>query len=891
MKLIKNGPAIIIVFLILVISILIAAHPNVEAAEVETTAIFRGFPSDKIGVGQELLIIAYVSPYPPTSTDVFHGFKITVTTPDGTEQIMGPYTSDPAGSKAITYTPDQVGTYSFNFFYPGELFNSTGDTYNSTSKTIFFSVQAEPVVIIYPITEVTVSPDPIGVNQIAEIVVSFTTLPPTSTDVFHDFLLQSWKPPSGIELIGVFNSSTKGEYSVRYTPTETGNYSFRAFYWGEWFSSTDEYYFLAPGTFSPLVVQEVPVFVPLTITVSGSGSTTPSPGTISYEPGDVNIGASADSGWSFSHWILDGVDAGTNPNYVISMFDNHDLTAVFEKDPEIPESLYDLTILISGAGTTNPSTGVLSYQSGASVSVTASPASGWSFSHWILNGANVGSNLNYIITMNANHDLTAVFEYDGPERNNPPNAAIASIKPISGRESAVEGESVSFQGSGYDPDGYIVEYRWTSSLDGLLGTSEDFSISSLSVGTHTIYFDVMDNQGDWSNLASQIIRVEEGTPLGIIAGVVGGIFVPSVGFGTYHFYYRNRLPRCPTTYFGRSPPSSQVKETLKEKTRKEKQKEEEEKKKNTRKRKKGKPFLALTVDLPSNVSKSKSYKAHLTIKNDGKTKAREIQIKTAATPGLILDKTLEKISELKPSEERLLVFPFKVEKHVKKGVYTLRFNVESKNTTPRKIRGYTRAVKIGLLINPAKPNSLIQIKNWLITNFYNWNDMCEGCDKVNSLFAYDIVIISPELEMPPRWVRNISTFVENSQSILLIDKVITTENDVLAETLGYAKMQFEPFSSEKGSLSIIKEHPTTKGFVLEDNIPFSSFWGNPCTQTVTTGEIVAEFKSNKIGDSGVIPAITSHNYGEGKTVHLNFHAEKYAEQLDSILKNSIEWLM
>ena len=271
--------------------------------------------------------------------------------------------------------------------------------------------------------------------------------------------------------------------------------------------------------------------------------------------------------------------------------------------------------------------------------------------------------------------------------------------------------------------------------------------------------------------------------------------------------------------------------------------------------------------------------------------ATDIQVEAAVTRGLILDKTSDKISELEPTKDHHFIFPFKVDKYAKKGVYTLRFNVESKETSIRKIRGYTRAVKIGLLPNPSNPNSLMKIKNWLKTNSYYWNEMREGCDKLNSLFAYDLVIISPELEMSPRWVQNISTFVENSQSILLIDKVITTENEVLAETLGYSKLQFDPFSSDKGVLKISLEHPTTEGFELEDNIPLSSCWGNPCKQTVTTGKIVAEFKDNKIGDFGVIPAITSNEYGEGKTLHLNFHAEEYAEQLDLILKNSVEWLM
>jgi hypothetical protein len=43
------------------------------------------------------------------------------------------------------------------------------------------------------------------------------------------------------------------------------------------------------------------------------------------------------------------------------------------------------------------------------VSVDATPASGWVFSHWVLNGSEVGSVNPYVVTMDASYELTAVF--------------------------------------------------------------------------------------------------------------------------------------------------------------------------------------------------------------------------------------------------------------------------------------------------------------------------------------------------------------------------------------------------------------------------------------------------------------------------------------------------
>ena len=80
--------------------------------------------------------------------------------------------------------------------------------------------------------------------------------------------------------------------------------------------------------------------------------------------------------------------------------------------------------------------------------------------------------------------------------NAPPAGTIDSIEP----SSAEEGTNVSFSGTGSDSDGTIVAYLWESTIDGEIGTDEDFSSSSLSLGHHDITFLVQDNDGMWSSL-------------------------------------------------------------------------------------------------------------------------------------------------------------------------------------------------------------------------------------------------------------------------------------------------------------------------------------------------------------------------------------------------------
>jgi hypothetical protein len=82
-----------------------------------------------------------------------------------------------------------------------------------------------------------------------------------------------------------------------------------------------------------------------------------------------------------------------------------------------------------------------------------------------------------------------------PEAKTPPTAYIDSISPVN----AVCGETVNFKGHGIDPDGTIGAYDWRSSRDGDLSTAQNFSTSTLSPGTHTIWFRVQDNDGQWSS--------------------------------------------------------------------------------------------------------------------------------------------------------------------------------------------------------------------------------------------------------------------------------------------------------------------------------------------------------------------------------------------------------
>ncbi len=76
----------------------------------------------------------------------------------------------------------------------------------------------------------------------------------------------------------------------------------------------------------------------------------------------------------------------------------------------------------------------------------------------------------------------------------------------------VTGELILFQGTASDNDEggqSIEEYRWTSSLDGLIGTTSTFTMlpTDLSRGRHIITFQARDNEGDWSEPVTTTLSI------------------------------------------------------------------------------------------------------------------------------------------------------------------------------------------------------------------------------------------------------------------------------------------------------------------------------------------------------------------------------------------------
>jgi hypothetical protein len=124
---------------------------------------FVAVSRNPIGVNQQDIITFWLQDIPPTAQGAYGDrwtFYVDITRPDGTNETLGPFTSDPVGGSYTTYTPTQVGTYTIQARFPGQVITGlpdltpsvisnpayVNDTYlASTSDPLQLTVQQEPV--------------------------------------------------------------------------------------------------------------------------------------------------------------------------------------------------------------------------------------------------------------------------------------------------------------------------------------------------------------------------------------------------------------------------------------------------------------------------------------------------------------------------------------------------------------------------------------------------------------------------------------------------------------------------------------------------------------------------------------------------------------------------
>ncbi|MCB2380559.1 PQQ-dependent sugar dehydrogenase, partial [Hymenobacter sp. BT635] len=182
-----------------------------------------------------------------------------------------------------------------------------------------------------------------------------------------------------------------GPYDV--TPTAAGTVQFTSS--GGWpnFSGVE----LWQQTSTP------PVSYTLTTPVTGSGSVGRSSLGPSYPSGSlVSLTATPATGFVFSGWSGDAT--GTANPLSVTMSANKTITATFTA---APTTTYTLTTPVIGSGTVSKNPNAASYASGTVVSLTATPAAGFTFAGW--SGEATGTANPLAVTMSADKTITATF--------------------------------------------------------------------------------------------------------------------------------------------------------------------------------------------------------------------------------------------------------------------------------------------------------------------------------------------------------------------------------------------------------------------------------------------------------------------------------------------------
>ena len=169
--------------------------------------------------------------------------------------------------------------------------------------------------------------------------------------------------------------------------------------------------------------------------VSGAGQ---------YEEGQtVTLTATAKSGYTFQNWTENGSVVSTDATYSFTASANRTLVANFELIPA------KYTISASASPTAGGSvSGAGEYEGGQTVTLTATPTSGYRFVNWTENGSVVSTDATYSFTASANRTLTANFEL------------IPAKYTISASDNPTEGGSVS--GAGEYEEGQTVTLTATT---------------------------------------------------------------------------------------------------------------------------------------------------------------------------------------------------------------------------------------------------------------------------------------------------------------------------------------------------------------------------------------------------------------------------------------------
>lgn len=287
--------------------------------------------------------------------------------------------------------------------------------------------------------------------------------------------------------------------SVTLTATPNAGYSFVNWTDGTTIVSTDAIY-TSPLNASKTLVAHFALTTGFTLNaIANNGIVAKNPALIAYNSGAiVQLTASPNSGYVFSSWSGDATGS-VNPINV-TMTANKNITANFV----LAGSGFTLNVVANnGSVLKNPD--MSTYNSGASVVLTATPNSGYKFTSW--SGDATGSVSPLTVAMNTNKNITANFVIDGTNPGSPAGINLGSA----GNFAVLAGSGVSNTGVTTHIIGDVGAFPTATingllagNVDGILYTSADPIVGLAKTALTTAYNDAQSRSLNAISLPGQL---------------------------------------------------------------------------------------------------------------------------------------------------------------------------------------------------------------------------------------------------------------------------------------------------------------------------------------------------------------------------------------------------
>ncbi len=226
----------------------------------------------------------------------------------------------------------------------------------------------------------------------------------SARELTANFTLNNYTVVTSVSPAGAGSATGDGTYAynspVTVTAAPSSGYRFVSWTEGAAIVSSNAGYTFSLSGNRTLVANFIKTYSVTASSLPAEGGTT-SGSSIYDEGASATVIANPSSGYRFSGWTEGGSTVSTSASYVFTVMADRSLAAVFIKTFSISSSPSP-----AGGGTI---TGNGTYDSGAPVTLTASPSAGFAFVNWTEDGTTVSANSSYSFTALSSRTLVANF--------------------------------------------------------------------------------------------------------------------------------------------------------------------------------------------------------------------------------------------------------------------------------------------------------------------------------------------------------------------------------------------------------------------------------------------------------------------------------------------------